>query len=112
MRYSIARFPFIISFQERNPGGDARDMETLSFFEKPGEELKILIRNNEEKLSSILKKMVFLESSLDEILEKESLENVIEHSTSLLEEEKQKMEKFFLGLIQLNSILLYLYRDL
>ncbi|MDA3940694.1 MAG: nucleotide exchange factor GrpE [Spirochaetia bacterium] len=72
MRTPIVQFPFIISYQQKNRGGD------------------------EEKLSLILKKLVFLESTLDELLEVKSLENDVELSSSLL---KQEMEKFFIGLI-------------
>ncbi len=58
MRYSAAQFPFIISTRK---AGTGEDVETL-------------IRNNEKKLTEILTKMVFLESSLDEILEQEENE--------------------------------------
>ena len=76
MKYSAVHFPFIISAQIKNTG-DTGDSEQI------GVGVTTLIRNNEIKLTNILTKMVFLESSLDEILDKE----------------EQEKEKSFLSLI-------------
>ncbi|MCF6336034.1 MAG: nucleotide exchange factor GrpE [Spirochaetales bacterium] len=93
------QFPFIISFQRKNHEGLSVDKTIPSFFQNMGEELKRLSLGNEEKLSLVLKKLVFLESALDELLEEESMEYDEKLSFSALAEEKQKMEKFFIGLI-------------
>lgn len=69
MKYSAVQFPFIISTRmEKNMGDTGDKVET-------GEDVMKLVRNNEIKLTNILTKMVFLESSLDEILDKEEQEN-------------------------------------
>ena len=98
MRPPTARFPFIISFQQKNRGGETGDTALLSFLQYLGKELKILSRGNEDNFSLVLKKILFLESTLDELLEAKTSEKD-ERVHSLLEREKQKMEKFFPGMI-------------
>ena len=99
MRHPTARFPFIISFQQKNRGGETGDTALLSFLQNLSEELKVLSRENEENFSLVLKKMVFLESILDDLPEAESLENKKNTDFSFLEQEKHKMERFFIELI-------------
>lgn len=99
MRTPIARFPFIISFQEKIKGDNTGNTALLSLLQNWGEELKTLSMGNREKLSNILKKLVFLESALDELTEAESMENDEKSASVLIKEEKQEMDKFFSGLI-------------
>lgn len=99
MRPPAARFPFIISFKQNNLERETGDNAMLLFMQDIREEIKSLSRGNEKKFSLILQKMVFLESSLDEILETEPSEKSEIVTHSLLEEKQQQIKKFFIGLI-------------
>jgi len=88
-----ARFPFIISFHQKNPNSGAAHFLLI---QELIDELKILSSRTEEKSSLVLKKMIFLESALDEILETAEEKKI---ESSLHEQPQQEMEKFFKGLI-------------
>ncbi len=104
MRPSAVRFPFIISFQQKDRGGETGNTVFLSSLQNLGRELKVLSQGNEKNFSLVLKKMIFLESTLDELLEAETSEKD-ERVHSILEQEKQKMEKFFIEMIPILDIL-------
>ena len=105
MRSPAVRFPFIISFHQKDRGGETGDNTLLSFIQNLGEDLKVLSRGSEENFSLVLKKMIFLESTLDELLEAETSEKYERVTHSLLKPEQQKMEKFFIGMIPILDIL-------
>lgn len=105
MRSPAVRFPFIISFHQKNHRGGTRDTAFLSSLQNLGKELKSLNLGNKENFSLILKKMIFLESTLDELLEVESSEKDESLSRPFVELEQQKIEKFFIGMIPILDIL-------
>lgn len=80
MRTPGVRFPFIIPFHQKK------------------RELKEMNAGTEDNVSLVLKKMVFLESALDELLEREPPEKG-EMTTALPEHKLLDMEPFFKGLI-------------
>ena len=94
MRTPEVRFPFIIAHRENRK----LSHDFFSSFEKLDEVLKDLTSGTEEKFSLVLKKMVFLESALDELLEmkpEESSEKVPFPPVN----EPHNMNNFFKGLI-------------